>query len=174
MNVCVCEREREGGRRARERSLSTLSCVLPRSQKSIRAVWGNAVHELFIAVVKRLLAHRFIPARTLASLPRRGWPHANSRKSWITTTMNESSEARMELNSLANSYRESLGLRLGMMKVVRVKLVKDVHSWIEWKLTYWTDLSSIESEINWKILHSVVISSYDTMHPCCSTTDLSI
>lgn len=35
----------------------------------------------------------------------------------------------MELNSLANSYRESLGLRLGMMKVVRVKLVKDVHSW---------------------------------------------
>lgn len=40
MSVCVCEREkeREGGRRARERSLSTLSCVLPRSQKSIRAV----------------------------------------------------------------------------------------------------------------------------------------
>lgn len=38
MRVCVREKEREGGRRARERSLSTLSCVLPRSQKSIRAV----------------------------------------------------------------------------------------------------------------------------------------
>lgn len=35
-NECVCARE--GGGRARERSLSTLSCVLPRSQKSIRAV----------------------------------------------------------------------------------------------------------------------------------------
>lgn len=38
MSVCERERGREGGRRARERSLSTLSCVLPRSQKSIRAV----------------------------------------------------------------------------------------------------------------------------------------